>query len=124
MSQSTMTRTLLLYALIVITSFAITSNVHCKEVVLELEGVNFFTVKEVESEKRQIIVSGLAMHSMLAVDSVTTAYHKDYVHLYVKLTEAKEGLRGDFLFPVIIPDNVTKIYFGDQKKLIWKKGQK
>jgi hypothetical protein len=101
--------------------FTINLNVYntSASTILESEDTNFFSVQELPGTKNHIIISGLAMVSMLAVGSVTITFHEKSLCIYITMTKPKKWLRGDFSIPIIIPDNVNEIYFGNKKQLIW-----
>jgi hypothetical protein len=88
--------------------------------VLMLEDVQNFNVSDSSNgEVTQLRISGLAFHSSLAVDKITTQVDGSNLLVKVELVPARGDLSGRFDYPVDIPSNVKRVYFGDMKHQIW-----
>jgi hypothetical protein len=90
------------------------------EVVLEYRDVQNFSISEhLVDGGREIEISGLAFHSSLAVERMTTEVKGDSLLVRVILVRAREGLSGRFKFTVSVPREVKTVVFGDQLHEIW-----
>ena len=64
-------------------------------------------------------VTGLAMHSALAVQRVETQTEDGAVHVRVVMALAKKDQTGSFDVVVLVPASATKVVFGDEQSVIW-----
>lgn len=87
--------------------------------ILELKDVQSFQIKQINSSPVTIAFSGLAFHSALAVQDITTFQENDSMQVLVHLTPAKEGLTGTFSDAVKVPGSVNTVSFGKNKVVIW-----
>jgi hypothetical protein len=93
------------------------------ETILEAKEVQFFKVNEINSAtSHDLILSGLAFHSSLAVRNIKTIQEKDSMTIFVYLVPAKAGMSGNFEYLISIPSSVNTINFGNEKIAIWKRG--
>lgn len=92
------------------------------DTVLELNEVNFLSVKQgSEPNDDLIIISGLAMHSLLAVGDILISFSSDAIHVKIIMVPALSGLRSDFKVPILITEGKEKIYFGNEKNVLWER---
>ena len=88
--------------------------------ILEFRDVANFSVEQTGTpEQIKLTISGLAMHSALAVERMVTEIHGDTMGLKLILVLARKGMSGSFTFQVDIPPTVSKVEFGDRKERIW-----
>lgn len=88
--------------------------------VLSFEDVQNLDVSEVsDGEVRQLRISGLAFHSSLAVERMTTQIKGSIMLVKIELVLTRPELSGRFAYTVNIPSNVTRVFFGDLKHQIW-----
>lgn len=91
--------------------------------ILEAKDVQSFKIIPSESSGDKILkISGLAFHSSLAVNEITTTHKGDSLNIYVHLAPAKKGLSGDFSHELSIPETINIVRFGKNKTVIWKRG--
>lgn len=87
---------------------------------LEHEDIGFFTVQEFGDEAAMLEISGLCMHSALAVKSMRIKRKRDLLAVYLKTSLCmKEGDSGAFRYEISIPADVKKVVLGRRKKGIW-----
>lgn len=70
----------------------------------------------------RVAVSGLAFHSALAVDRVTTPREGRAIVVLVHLVPARAGISGRFTVDVPVPPDVDEVLFGNERQLLWKPG--
>jgi len=102
--------------------FVIAAFVACAQgsgMVLELKDVQFFKAQQTNTAPATIKLSGLAFHSSLAVQEVTTSQYDESLQLLVHLTPATAGLTGNFDYTLTIPSSVNTVSFGKEKIAIW-----
>jgi hypothetical protein len=88
--------------------------------VLELHDVqNFRLNQEQAADGLSLEISGLAFHSSLAVERITTTLHDDVLEIRVRLTPARKGLSGSFNFKFAVGNDVNRVVFGNERKAIW-----
>ena len=90
-------------------------------IILEYEDIKFFNTEEGGCGNNSLIISGLAMHSMMAVGEITIKFSGESMSVYILMVPAKKGLSGNFSIPVHIPKVVRKIFLGEDKNLIWER---
>lgn len=88
--------------------------------ILELKDVQDFQVVE-NLGASELHISGLAFHSALAVEKITTEQDDQSLVVKVYLTHARNGLLGSFSHSVAIPAGVVRVVFGAELKEIWKR---
>jgi hypothetical protein len=90
---------------------------------LEYKDVNFFEVRETQfTPIVSLKISGLAMHSSLAVERVVTKTENRSLVVLVHLTPARKDLRGDFTYNFDVPESVDSVKFGMGRHVIWERG--
>lgn len=90
---------------------------------LNYKDVQFFNIRELRAVPRvSLELSGLAMHSSLAVERIDTKIEDGCMTVFVHLVPAREGLRGDFSYNIDVPETINSVCFGSAKSLIWKRG--
>jgi len=93
------------------------------DMLLKCKDIQFFKTREVKSETiYNLEISGLAMHSSLAVGNIETTVHDDYMIILVHLVPARKGLRGDFSYNVDVPKTINLVCLGSPDCPIWKRG--
>jgi hypothetical protein len=90
-----------------------------EDMILELKDVQFFKAQQINSLPVTIRLSGLAFHSSLAIQDITTAQHDESLQVLVRLTLAREGLSGNLNYTLAIPASVNTVTFGMGKAVIW-----
>ena len=66
-----------------------------------------------------LTISGLAFHSALAVERMTTEREGKRLLVRVLLAPARRGLSGSFDYPVRVPPAVMEVAFGDNGHVVW-----
>ena len=89
--------------------------------ILELKDVQFFKAQQINSSPVTIKLSGLAFHSSLAIQDITTARYDESLQVLVRLTPAMEGLSGNLNYTLAVPASVNTVSFGRGKAVIWKR---
>ena len=113
-------KTRLAYLCVLVMSAACVASMKIGEMVLEYKDVQNFSISEHPIDGgREIEISGLAFHSALAVEKMTTEVRGDLLIVRVILVPAREGLSGRFKFNVSVPPGVKMVVFGDQMKEVW-----
>ncbi len=88
--------------------------------VLSFEDVQNLKVSETsDGEIKQLRISGLAFHSALAVERMTTQIEGSIMLVKIELVPTRPELSGQFAYTVDIPRNVTRVFFGDLRHQIW-----
>jgi hypothetical protein len=87
--------------------------------VLELKDVQFFKAQQTNTSPTMIKVSGLAFHSSLVVQKITTSQYDESLQLLVYLSPATKGLSGNFDYTLTVPASVITVSFGKDKIAIW-----
>jgi hypothetical protein len=92
------------------------------DMILAYRDVQFFKVVELPSQKTTAIeISGLAFHSALAVEKITTDIKGKSLMVEVYLCPARPGLSGSFDYELSIPDSVNEVRFGGEKFVVWRR---
>lgn len=93
------------------------------DMLLKCKDIQFFETHEMETSPLvKLEVSGLAMHSSLAVNNIDTTTIDGCMTVLVHLTPARKGLRGDFKYNIEVPSAVNSVCFGSTECMIWKRG--
>ena len=95
------------------------------EIVLEYQYVlSFQTEEHYKNNRTYLLVSGHCGHSSLNIGEITERLDgRDMVvRIYTTLSRANNR-DGSFLHAVKIDDNIDRILFGDEKKVIWQRNQ-
>jgi hypothetical protein len=94
----------------------------CKEssMVLELDYVQDLQVNS-NNKQDKLNIKGLCFHSALAIDKITTERQEKRLVIKVHLAPARSGLSGSFNYDLDLPLDVTKVVFGNEEKVIWKR---
>jgi hypothetical protein len=88
--------------------------------VLEQKDVQNFSVSAPEAPGLRLVrVTGLAMHSALAVERVETQTEAGTVRIRVVMALAKQDQAGTFDVVVQVPASVKQVGFGDERTVIW-----
>lgn len=88
-------------------------------VVLELKDVQFFNAEQTSTSPATIRLSGLAFHSSLVVQEISTTRHEETLKLLVHLAPASAGLSGSFDYTLTVPPAVNTVSFGREEIVIW-----
>ena len=89
---------------------------------LELENVQFFQAQETrQGDTLKLRISGLAMHSSLAIGRISATEKGDTMNITVALVPARKGLSGNMDYEVEIPPHINAINFGTRKAKIWQR---
>jgi hypothetical protein len=92
------------------------------ETLLAYKDVQFFKVVELPGRKPTALkISGLAFHSALAVEKITTDIEGKSLTVDVHLCLARPGLSGSFDYEFSVPDSVHEVRFGTEKVVVWKR---
>jgi hypothetical protein len=90
------------------------------ETILAYKDVQFFKIVELSARRPTTLqISGLAFHSALAVEKITTAIEAKALTVNVYLCLARPGLSGSFDYEFSVPDSVHEVRFGTEKTVIW-----
>ena len=85
--------------------------------------MQFFHVMEAKSPPAvDLQLSGLAIHSSMAVERMTTLRVRDSLAVMVHLTAARAGTSGTFAYTLPIPTEVNTVSFGKARVIIWQRG--
>lgn len=88
--------------------------------VLEKKDVQFFKVSDIPTRTPHALkISGLAFHSALAVEKISTITEGQSLTVFIHLVPAKPGLSGSFEYELTIPDSISDVKFGNEKVEIW-----
>lgn len=95
------------------------------ELVLEHEHVlSFQTEEHYKNNRIYLLVSGHCGHSSLNIGEITEILEDRDVVLRVYTTVSRANNKdGSFLHAVKIDDNIDRVLFGDEKKVIWQRSQ-
>src|SRR5689334_8047119 len=86
-----------------------------KNMILELKDVQNFQLAE-KRDVSEVQISGLAFHSALAVDNLTTREDGQDLIVEVHLVRARKGLSGSFKYTVAVRPQTRRILFGKEAK--------
>jgi hypothetical protein len=89
------------------------------ELTLKLEDVQVF--KAQQSRPGELLLSGLAFHSALAVERIDIVRQEDAIQVNVMLVPAKAGMSGSFTYALPLDDKVDRVTFGDAETLVWRR---
>jgi hypothetical protein len=108
-------------AIILMTTVAVSSFLaRATETILAYRDVQFFKLVELPDRKPiKLQISGLAFHSALAVEKITTDIEGRSLIVDVYLCLARPGLSGSFDYDFYVPDSVHEVRFGAEKTVIW-----
>jgi hypothetical protein len=110
------------YCLLIAVTFLTTVCNAGDDMILEYKDVQFFKVTEIHSRKPLVVkISGLAFHSAMSVEKITTRSEQSSLVVYVHLTLARPGLSGRFEYELTVPDSINEVRFGNEKAVIWKR---
>jgi len=93
-----------------------------RDTILELKDVQFFQVLPINSSAGSIKLSGVPMHSALAIRDISTSQHDETLQVFVHLTLVRDKLSGDLNYNLDIPVTVNTVTFGNENDVIWKRG--
>jgi hypothetical protein len=92
------------------------------ETILSYKDVQFFKVVQLPDRKPTALkISGLAFHSALAVEKITTGIEGKSLTVDVYLCLARPGLSGSFDYEFSVPDSVNEVRFGGEKIVVWRR---
>ena len=74
-----------------------------------------------KNSKGIIKVSGLIMHSAMAVEKIEELADSKSKTLLITLVPTRKSLSGSFEYEVSVESNINVIYFGKEKIEIWKR---
>jgi hypothetical protein len=87
---------------------------------LERRDVQNFSASPLDVQGLRLVrVTGLAMHSALAVQRVETQTEDGAVRVRIEMALAKKDQTGSFDVVVLVPDSASKVEFGDERAVIW-----
>jgi hypothetical protein len=110
-------------AIILIAAVAASWSVaRASQTILAYKDVQFFKVVELPGRRPTALkISGLAFHSALAVEKITTDIEGSSLTVDVYLCLARPGLSGSFDYEVSVPDSIHEVRFGAEKVVVWKR---
>src|SRR5947207_3424183 len=88
--------------------------------ILELKDVQNFQCTE-KQQATALQISGLAFHSALAIEKMTSKRRDQDLIIELHLVRARRDLSGSFDFNIPVPTGVTRVLFGKERREIWKK---
>ena len=88
--------------------------------ILELKDIQHFQALE-EKQGSVLQISGLAFHSALAVEKMTTKKEGNNLIVELHLVRAQKGLSGSFSYKIPVPEDATSVLFGKARKEIWRR---
>ncbi len=91
------------------------------DTILEYKDVNLDVTELPNRTPLTLKISGLAFHSVLSVEKITTKTEGASLIVYVHLTIAKPGLSGRFEHELSVPDSINQVQFGNGKHTVWKR---
>jgi len=92
------------------------------DIILEYKDVQSFKLIELPDRPGHgLKISGLAFHSALSVDKMTTETVDTALIIYIHLVPAKPGLSGSFEYELTVPDSIREVRFGRERVVIWKR---
>jgi len=91
------------------------------DMILEHKDVQLKVTEVPDRTPLVLKISGLAFHSALAVEKITTKTEESSLIVYVQLTIARPGLSGRFEHELSVPDSVNEVRFGKERFVIWKR---
>ena len=91
------------------------------DTILEYKDVNLNVTELPNRTPFTLKISGLAFHSALSVEKITTKTEGAALIVYVHLTIAKPGLSGRFEHELPVPNSINQVQFGNGKYTIWKR---
>lgn len=102
--------------------FGLMAQVAFGETLLNYGDIQFFKVVESNSSNGTVLnVSGLAMHSALAIKEIKATVKGNLLFVSIGLTLANGKNSGSFSYQVEVPKDVTAVYLGKDEYLIWKR---
>lgn len=88
----------------------------------ECADVAFHNIDEVQvAENHLLHVKGLIFHSSIVADHVDLYPEQHAVHILVSMALTRPGKSGLFDLYIPIPDRITAVTFGTEKKTLWKR---
>ena len=89
--------------------------------VLEHDYTSFDTIKEIGDPTTAVKISGLVLHSSLAVNKIKVIKNGNEIQIFIYLKIAKKDLTGNFDYTVDVPADVTRITFGRERFIVWER---
>jgi hypothetical protein len=109
---------------LVVTTMGLVGCTAARGTVLELKYTGSLKVVDAtDSSRPRITISGRVKHSALGVRSIESDIRGDTIDVTVYLVLAGSRYLGEFSHDVLIPASVNEVRFGEQRALIWKRGQ-
>lgn len=92
------------------------------DMILEYKDVQSFKATPMPDRTPLVLkISGLAFHSAMSVEKITTRTEGSSLIVYVHLTLARPGLSGKFEYELPVPSSINEVRFGNEKAVIWKR---
>jgi hypothetical protein len=88
----------------------------------EYDDIAFQNIEEVSAGGSRLLrIKGLIMHSSIVADHVDLHHEQHAVHVLVSMALTRPGKSGLFELYIPIPDRISLVTFGKEKKALWKR---
>ncbi|MCL4678970.1 MAG: hypothetical protein KJ017_10325 [Alphaproteobacteria bacterium] len=87
--------------------------------ILELKDTQFYSAVQTGQSPATIQLSGLALHSSLAVGNISSTENGDTTQILINLVPARAGLSGRFEYTYVVPHHVNTVTYGRENTPIW-----
>ena len=99
----------------------------CAEVggqIVEAKDIQFLKVEEIPGAKPpKLRLSGLVFKSAMSVQDITAKEEGKRLMVLVRIALARPGTSGSFNYELVVPDGVDEVVFGNERTVVWKRGQ-
>jgi len=114
---------IILVLLVIALVAAITLFIKSGNMVLEYKDVSDFDTKEIstiKNNRKYLLISGESNHSSLNIGEIKESLENRDMVIRVYTTLSNTNNRdGSFMYAVKIDNNIDRILFGNEKKVIW-----
>ena len=107
---------------IAIIIFLITSILGCKDMILKYKDVGNFQVETIQKDSSTYLhLTGLSLNSSLNIKEIREIREQNVVYIIITLTLSRNDINysGSIDHYLQIDQNLNKVYFGEEKILIW-----
>jgi hypothetical protein len=89
--------------------------------IIEKDNIINFHTEIIIEENMQINISGLILWSTVYYDKIITKVENNvmYIIMYGTIIKKNKYSSGTFNISIPIDENINKIYFGENKEIIW-----
>jgi len=114
------------YLLIVFVMFLVLTACSAFRETLMYSSFSNFKVQELSTNPVMLKLSGASMNSALVVSEIRQVYNEETLDIYVdgRLVDDSGYGIAELNLVVVVPDYVTKVRFGKENKVIWKRAFK